>query len=138
VRSLIRHAQGLLHAIVPNAGNRRWLKNSHYWRAEAAAGAGALYNWNPTASVLPVDGEANQASGSFIVRVSSIDVQNNNWRWVLETVQTWDLLFIGTASARVINAPIWNGNVAQISVENTWVPPAAGAYKIRFERDSGA
>jgi hypothetical protein len=137
VRTLIRHAQGVIHRLVPNGGNRRWLKNDHFWRAEVAQEKGATYPWDPAASTIPAEGNANQASGSLIVRIHCIDPQGNNWRWVLETIQTWDLLFIGTASARVINAPIWNGLVAQFSVENTWVPPAAGTYRIYFERDSG-
>jgi hypothetical protein len=136
VRQLIRHAQGVIHAITPNNGNRRWLKNSHYWRAEAAAKKGAVYAWNPTATVLPVDGQANQAAGSFIIRIHSVDADGINWRWVLESIQTWDILYIGTVSVRVINAPIWNGFVAQISVENTWLPPAAGTYRIYFERET--
>lgn len=28
--TLIRHRQGVVHAITPNAGNRRWLKGAHY------------------------------------------------------------------------------------------------------------
>ncbi len=136
MRTLIRHAQGVLHAIVPNAGNRRWLKNAHYFRGLEAARIGAVYPWDPAATILPAEGEANQATGSLIIRIHCIDPQGNNWRWVLEQVQTWDLLYIGTTSVRVVNAPIWNGLVAQLSVENTWVPPAAGTYLIRFERDT--
>lgn len=136
MRQLVRHAQGVIHRLVPNGGNRRWLKNDHYWRAERAAEVGADYPWDPAATALPAQGEANQATGSLIVRIHCIGPDGTNYRWVLESIQTWDLLFIGTSSTRVINAPIWNGLVAQFSVENTWVPPAAGTYNIHFERDT--
>lgn len=51
--SLIRHRQGVIHAITPNNGNRRWLKGANYARLlELTPGTQILKKWVATGALV--------------------------------------------------------------------------------------
>jgi hypothetical protein len=136
VRTLIRHAQGILHAIVPNAGNRRWLKGAHFARklmAEGAVAAGVPYNYVEASSGTPSHGEITHDTGTLLLLISEVDAGGTPRQVAFDLAQAGDIVTIGTQSATLTAPPSQASDIWSFYVD-AWPAITSGLTTLNITR----
>ena len=126
MRQLIRHRQGVIHAMTPNNGNRRFLKGAHFARNLKPHSGPAIYEYVNTSSTDVPTGRIYVAPASTLLRIHRID--KNGVERNLYQITTGDTITIGGQTATLVADPILQGDVYRITVD-AWPALPDGEYE---------
>lgn len=133
MRQLIRHRQGVIHAITPNNGNRRFLKGAHFARITTpGTTVGANYSVVNTSSTIPTAGKIHIPPSGLTLRVHSVDADGHDHNQHIGSMQAGDKIIINGIPSTLVTAPIWNTGVYAMQVQALPVV-ADGTYLCSIE-----
>ncbi len=130
MRQLIRHRQGIIHAISPNNGNTRFLKGAHF--ASGGGIVGALYNYQENAAQ-PPSGSIYHSSGANSLKVNVVDANGINHQSGIQNLRAGDKITIGTQSSYLTGTPGITSGVALVLVQS-WPNYTNGQYSVTVEK----